>query len=263
MWRSRIWRAMRMRGLNCAQSPRGRSRSRMRAAVRLRRRISGAARRGRRAPRARGASGRLIFTSAFVADVLTTFAISSASSGRLRKASSCGFTVSSVTVSRVLAVGDLDDVVAKLAAHRLADLVFLHARTRLRKTPAPSAPAEEIEVAAVLLGARIFGKFLGQLGKVFALLHARRRWPSRPSPFPTTTSGFASAGTRHQDVAGAHLLGLMELLGVLLVEIFRVLVGDAACLVDLRVDPVLLLQATCGCSPSASRPSGRSLRSAS
>ena len=62
----------------------------------------------------------------------------------------------------LLVVGDFDDVKAKLAAHGIADLVLFHLERGLGKLRHHLLAAKIIQVAAVLLGARVFGKFLRQ-----------------------------------------------------------------------------------------------------
>ena len=146
----------------------------------------------------------------------------------------------------LLAVGDLDHMVAELRAHGLrGDLVLLQLERRLGERLDHRALArEEIQIAAALLRAGLLAQFAGELREVLLLcahdcglgLLQRRGHLFR------RIIGLQ----QEKDVARAHGLGLLEVLRVFLVEFLRLGIRRLRSLaLDLLFHPLPLLHPLC------------------
>ena len=137
------------------------------------------------------------------------------------------------------AVDHLDDVEAELRAHRRADLAGLQLEGGVGELRHDAFPGEQTDVPLVLLGGGVAGQLHGEVFEILALLEAV---DDLVGPLLGGEGFLGRSVPAHgdQDVAGADLLRLVELVGrTVVIELLDLLRGDGDLVLDLFVRPLL------------------------
>ena len=153
-------------------------------------------------------------------------------------------TWSSGTVAALLVLDRLDDVVPELGRDDVADLARLEREGGLSNAGTIWPAREEVEVAA-LRGAAVRGILLRELGEVLAPLGPLQdRVDARLGLL--LGRGVRLLVDADQDVAGAERFALLELVGILVVELLRLGVRGARGRRDLGVHHLVDAQVVAG-----------------
>ncbi len=126
--------------------------------------------------------------------------------------------------SRLL-LGDLDDVIAEVGLDQLADRARRQGEGGVVERADHLPLLEEAEVAAIGGAARILGVFLGEGCEVLARLDVLQHLFGLRARL-RLGGGVGVLREGNQDVAGADALRLLELIGILRVEVVHLRRGD-------------------------------------